>query len=239
MLGAELRRVRGAVLSSRWGLPAALLAWGALAGVMFSVWLAPPGAQPRPPSVRAAADSRPAEPSAEEAPAAAPTHAGSASQQDAAADAARVAAAVARWSAPPGPAAAHAYADARDERLGATLLSAGAPAAARPATAVLIRHRDGSAAGREAAKRIAEEARRAGVAVVGIRAAPAVPKGREVRHLQGGDAAEAERLAERFRGRWGSAWEVRTPGPGAPPASKAFAARPAPAHTLEVWLPHR
>jgi len=122
-------------------------------------------------------------------------------------------------------------------------LPAGAPAAAQPAAvqpaAVLIRHRDGSAAGREAAKRIAEEARRAGVAVVGIRGAALVPKGREVRYLQGADAGEAERLAERFRGRWGSAWEVRAPGSAARPAPMAAAARPAPAHTLEVWLPHR
>jgi len=231
--------VPGAVLGSRWGPPAALLAWGALAGIVFAVWLAPPEAPRRPPPVRAAADSRPAEPPAE-VPVAVPAQTGAAPRQDAAAaDAARVAAAIARWRVAPGP-AAHAYADARHERLGATLLSADAPAVVQP-MAVLIRHRDGSAAGRAAAERIAEEARRAGAAVVGIRAAASVPKGREVRYLQGSDAAKAERLAERFRERWGSVWEVRTPGPTAPPASKASAAtaRPAPAHALEVWLPHR
>ena len=167
--GPRLRRVLGNILSSHWGPPAALLAWGALAGLVFAVWLAPPGAPRRPPPVRAPADSRPADPPPE-APAAVSAHLDTAPRQDAAADAARVAAAVARWRVAPSP-AVHAYAHARDERPAATQLSAGAQAAAQPAS-VLIRHRDGSAAGREAAKRVAEEARRAGVAVVGIRAAP-------------------------------------------------------------------
>ena len=78
------------------------------------------------------------------------------------------------------------------------------------------------------------------MAVVGVRGASSVPKGREVRYLPGADAAGAERLAARFQGRWGSAWEVREAGPGATAApAKAPGSRPAPTHTLEVWLPHR
>ena len=127
--------------------------------------------------------------------------------------------------------------EAHEERPGAAQASIKAPAA------VLIRHRGGSAAGREAARRIADEARRGGVRVVGIRAVPAVPSRREVHYLAGGDADEAERLAARFRQRWGSAWEVREPaGSAAAAAPSALAARrpvPARAHTLEVWLPHR
>jgi hypothetical protein len=103
---------------------------------------------------------------------------------------------------------------------------------------VLIRHRAASAAGRGAARTIAAEVRRGGVEVAGIRAARAVPGTREVRYLRHGDAAAAERLAARLRDRWGSAWRVREPG-SARTAPQASAARRAPAHTLEVWLPHR
>jgi hypothetical protein len=98
------------------------------------------------------------------------------------------------------------------------------PAATPPE--ILIRHRLGSAAGHRAAQQIAEEARRAGIKLVEIRATAAVPKGREVRYLQAEDVATAERLAARFRGRWGNAWRVREMGPVT-------------AHRLEIWLPHR
>ena len=115
---------------------------------------------------------------------------------------------------------------------------AGQPPIKAPA-AVLIRHRGGSAAGREAARRIADEARRAGVRVVGIRAVPAVPSRREVHYLRDEDAAEGKRLASRFRDRWGNAWPVRKPElPKASPKVSA-AAGTTPTHTLEVWLPHR
>ena len=113
-----------------------------------------------------------------------------------------------------------------------------AQAPARAPAAVLIRHRGGSAAGREAARRIAYEARRAGVRVVGIRAVAAVPSRREVHYLRAEDAAEGKRLASRLRDRWGGAWQVREPGSSkAPP--RASAARQTPTHALEVWLPHR
>jgi hypothetical protein len=100
---------------------------------------------------------------------------------------------------------------------------------AEPPPEILIQHRRGSAAGRTAAQRIAEEARRAGVRVVDIRAAAAVPGRREIHYFRAEDAGAGEHLASRFRRRWGNAWQVL--------ASGANAA--VPAHTLEIWLPHR
>jgi len=103
---------------------------------------------------------------------------------------------------------------------------------------VLIFHRDGSASGREAAQRLAGEARRAGLDVAGVAVAPSVPKKREVRYFRSEDAADGERLASRFRERWGNAWNVRELGTGAKPPTYSTM-EPVPAHTLEVWLPHR
>jgi hypothetical protein len=103
---------------------------------------------------------------------------------------------------------------------------------------VLIFHRAGSASGREAAQRLAGEARRAGLEVAGVAAAQSVPTKREVRYLKGGYAADGERLASRFRERWGNSWQVRELGSGV--ISPAYSTTtPLPAHTLEVWLPHR
>jgi hypothetical protein len=98
-----------------------------------------------------------------------------------------------------------------------------------PPPEILIQHRRGSAAGRTAAQRIAEEARRAGVKVVDIRAAAAVPGRREIHYFRDEDAGAGEHLASRFRRRWGNAWRVLASGPNAA----------VPAHTLEIWLPHR
>jgi hypothetical protein len=103
---------------------------------------------------------------------------------------------------------------------------------------VLIFHRAGSASGREAAQRLAGEARRAGLEVAGIAAAPSVPTKREVRYLKGDYAADGERLASRFRERWGNSWQVRDFGSGINPPAYSTT-KPVPAHTLEVWLPHR
>jgi hypothetical protein len=93
---------------------------------------------------------------------------------------------------------------------GAELPGAGSAPARAPA-AVLIRHRGGSTAGREAGRRIADHARRAGVTVAGIRAVAAVPSRREVHYLRAEHAADGKRLASRLRDRWGSAWQVREP----------------------------
>ncbi len=67
---------------------------------------------------------------------------------------------------------------------------------------------------------------------------PAVPGRREVHYFSGDDAAEGERLASRLRSRWGNDWHVRELEARAT-SSKKLAAGPTPAHTLEVWLPHR
>ena len=245
MLGVLLRRTRG-LLSSRWGPPAALACWGALAGFVVG-WLAPPAAPPGWTPV-AAADS-PLDGSPREV-AALLSSAGDGRDATIGAAASVAAGAAVRLQptmislgraacggaglATAAGCASDAEPVARDGLPGA----AQASAANTPAT-LLIRHRGGSAAGREAARRIADEARRAGVEVVGIRAASSVPSRREVHYLRGGDAAEAERLASRLRQRWGSAWEVREPGPGTASRKKVSAVGPAPSHTLEVWLPHR
>jgi hypothetical protein len=245
MLGGLARRTRG-WLSSRWGPAAALACWGALAGFVFLVWLAPPAA-PRRPLPAATADGPVGAPPRDIA--APPPSAGNG--QDAAVEAAASAAPAAAVRLQPtmislaraacagagAATSAGCASDAEPAARGGRPGAAQASAADAPA-AVLIRHRGGSAAGREAAQRIADEARRAGVEVVGIRAASSVPKKREVRYLPGGDAAEGERLASRFRSRWGNDWEVRESEAKTASSVKA-AARPAPAHTLEVWLPHR
>jgi hypothetical protein len=100
---------------------------------------------------------------------------------------------------------------------------------AEPPPEILIQYRRGSAAGRTAAQRIAKEARRAGVKVVDIRAAAAVPGGREIHYFRADDVGAGEHLASRFRRRWGNAWRVLASGQNAA----------IPAHALEIWLPHR
>jgi hypothetical protein len=92
--------------------------------------------------------------------------------------------------------------------------------------AVLIYHRLGSAAGQQAALRIAEEVRKAGGDLVGIRTAVQVPATRELRYLRAADAAEGNKLAMQFKGRWGNAWRVAALAPNA--GSRRF----------EIWLPH-
>ncbi|HYI85305.1 MAG TPA: hypothetical protein VEX11_19135 [Acetobacteraceae bacterium] len=94
-------------------------------------------------------------------------------------------------------------------------------------------------AGREAAQLIADEARRTGVKVVGIRPVPTVPDRREVHYLRDEDAAEGERLASQLRQRWGNTWKVREKRPATATPKTSLAALSAPVHTLEVWLPHR
>lgn len=245
MLGGLARRTRG-LLSSRWGPTAALACWGALAGFVFLVWLAPPAA-PRRPLPAATADGPVGAPPRDIA--APPPSAGNG--QDAAVEAAASAAPAAAVRLQPtmislarsacagagAATSAGCASDAEPAARGGRPGAAQASAADAPA-AVLIRHRGGSAAGREAAQRIADEARRAGVTVTGIRAVPAVPSRREVHYLRAEDAAEGKRLASRLRDRWGGAWQVREP--GSPKASpKASAVRPTPTHTLEVWLPPR
>jgi hypothetical protein len=108
-----------------------------------------------------------------------------------------------------------------------------------PPVAVLIHHRAGSPAGRQAANRIAQEARRAGLWVACIRPEATVPAAREVRYRTGveGDGKAAERLAARLRDRWGNAWHVRAAGRQDP---ECDGGGPAAIHrALEVWLPHR
>jgi hypothetical protein len=107
-----------------------------------------------------------------------------------------------------------------------------------PKAAILILHRAGSASGRQAAQRIAAEARRAGIEVAGIAAVPIVPKTREVRYLRSEDAFIGERLASRFYHRWGKAWQVREAGLDLK-TPEYVTSEPIPAHTLEVWLSHR
>ena len=107
-----------------------------------------------------------------------------------------------------------------------------------PPMSVLILYRAGSVAGQVAAQRLAGETRRAGVEVAGLAGVPVVPKTREVRYLRRGDAAEGERLAARFQARWGNVWQVRESGSDAK-SPGYFATGQVPAHTLEVWLPHR
>ena len=104
---------------------------------------------------------------------------------------------------------------------------------------MLVRHRVGSVAGREAAQLIADEARRTGVKVVGIRPVPTVPDRREVHYLRDENAAEGERLASQLRQRWGNTWKVREKRPATATPKTSLAALSAPVHTLEVWLPHR
>jgi len=107
---------------------------------------------------------------------------------------------------------------------------------AAPAPAgVLIHYRAGSAAGQVAARRIAEEVRRAGLGVIGLRAETAVPSMREVLYPACGAATEAERLAARLRSRWGNAWRVQTKEESGPDRAAPGSAP----NVLEVWLPHR
>jgi len=106
-----------------------------------------------------------------------------------------------------------------------------APAEPPEPPPVVIHHRTGSTAGRQAARRVAEEARKAGATVRAISPGPAAPSRREVHYIRDEDAAAAERLAARFRGRWGNGWravqvEQR---PGAVPEEQG----------LVIWLPHR
>ena len=107
-----------------------------------------------------------------------------------------------------------------------------------PPMSVLFLYRAGSRAGRAAAQQLASEAYRAGVDVAGTSAVPVVPKTREVRYLRSEDAAEGQRLAARFQARWGNVWQVRESGSDAK-SPGYFAPGQLPAHTLEVWLPHR
>jgi hypothetical protein len=108
-----------------------------------------------------------------------------------------------------------------------------------PALGVLIHYRVGSASGRYAARRIAQEVRRFGLDVMEVRAEPSVPTMREVLYASGEAAAEAERLARRLRNRWGNAWRVQT---RERPSLKQEHHEAEPRSTLsalEVWLPHR
>jgi hypothetical protein len=134
----------------------------------------------------------------------------------------------------PGPAAAASPPDPAECEAGglppaADAETAAGTASSPPGPMLRIHHRAGSAAGRAAAGRIAEEALKAGVPVLGISAEPAGPRRREVRYVHQEDAAEAERLAARFRGRWGNSWRVVRVETASEPAD----------HALEVWLPHR
>jgi hypothetical protein len=244
MLAGHLRWARS-FLSSRWGPLVAMACWGGLAG-FASAWLMPPATPRRPMPVAAAEGplggsprvTAAVVPSAAEGPDATIEASGSAAAgaavrlQPTMISLGRAACGGAGLTASAGCASHTEPSEAHGERPGAAQASTKAPAA------VLIRHRGGSAAGREAAQRIADEARRGGVRVVGIRAVPAVPSRREVHFLRGDDAAEGERLASRLRSRWGNDWHVRELEAGAT-SSKKLAAGPIPAHTLEVWLPHR
>jgi hypothetical protein len=107
------------------------------------------------------------------------------------------------------------------------------PPARKPA--VVVHYRAGSSAARRAAGQVAEEARRAGFAVAALRAMPAVPSEREVRHPDAADATPGEELGSHFRRRWGKQWRVRGPPGSDVPAT----AGTSPARALEVWLPHR
>lgn len=112
-------------------------------------------------------------------------------------------------------------------------------ATSAPSVGVFIHYRVGSAAGREAARRIAEEVRRAGLEVMGVSAEPTVPTMREILHPGGDAAAEAERLATRLRNRWGNAWRVQArEGPSLEQGRHRAEPRSA-LSVLEVWLPHR
>jgi hypothetical protein len=91
---------------------------------------------------------------------------------------------------------------------------------------VLIYHRLGSTAGQRAAVRIASEVRKAGGKPIRIRATAQVPATRELRYLRAEDAAEGNKLASQFKGRWGNVWRVAALAPDA--GSRRF----------EIWLPH-
>jgi hypothetical protein len=242
MLGRRRFR-RGGYLYSRWGLFAGTVCWCCLAGFIFLVWLAPPAGWWR--SVPARPAESPPAVSAWAAAAAVPP--GGAERSATAEDSASAAAATETTDTtacgggtPLNIAVDGARAEPdvqREPGMEGKRIDA-ASAAPTIQTAVLIRHRTGSASGREAAQLIADEARRTGLRVIGIRPVSAVPDQREVQYLRDEDAAEGERLASQFRQRWGSAWKVREKRPGTAPP-KALAALPAPAHRLEVWLPHR
>jgi hypothetical protein len=106
---------------------------------------------------------------------------------------------------------------------------------------VLIHHLAGSTGGLRAARRIAQEARKAGYVVVGIHSETAVPSVREVRIPAGAgaDARAAERLTARLRDRWGNAWRIRvTDGTRSDPEI-AVGGSAAADQPLELWLPHR
>lgn len=100
-------------------------------------------------------------------------------------------------------------------------------AAPAPGAAVSIHRRAGSAAARRAAALVAEEVRRAGLDIAAVVEEPRVPEDRVIRAAPGSaGSVAAQRLAERFRSRWGHAWQVtEAQGGGAP--------------GLEIWLPHR
>jgi hypothetical protein len=94
--------------------------------------------------------------------------------------------------------------------------------------AVVIHHRAGSRLARDAAERIADEVRKAGLEDAELRPEFAVPDRRVLRHAATEeDAALAKTLAGRFRRRWEHGWRVEpTPDDVTPIAN------------IEVWLPH-
>jgi hypothetical protein len=239
MLG-ERGHWRGGFLSSRLALLAAMMSWCFLTGVISTKLLMPPAPQKRSASVGTTVMSLFVAPPRETTPSMPPLHSG---------PDVRVKAAVGDDLRPE----ALATSQSTFGVAGLTVMSSGgastqddlrdkhagiAQTSAVPPMSVLFLYRAGSVAGRAAAQQLAGEAHRAGVDVAGITAVPVVPKTREVRYLRSGDAAEGRRLASRFQARWGNVWQVREPGsdtkwPG------YFATGQAPAHTLEVWLPHR
>jgi hypothetical protein len=239
-------------LQSRWALFAGAVCWISLAGCVFFVWLAPPAAPRR--FVPAGPTGGPVAAASPRAAAAAVPPSVTEPSAAADADAAVATAGGLRLATRPTVAAAcgadgpssttttvcgsDAEPEVRREPVAERKRPGPALAAPAAQAAVVIRHRKGSAAGREAAQLIADEARRTGVRVVGIRPVPEVPDRREVHYLRDGDAAEGKRLASRLRDRWGNAWKVREVRP-AMASQKATAALAPPPHTLEVWLPHR
>jgi hypothetical protein len=232
----------GGYLYSRWGLFAGTVCWCCLAGLVFLVWLAPPAGGWRRVSAARTTESPPIASPWGAAAAVPPSGTELSTATEDAASAGPITAggihlASGMMGAPVCGPDAEREVQSEPGVEGKRPWAASAASAAR--TTVLVRHRVGSVAGREAAQLIADEARRTGVKVVGIRPVPTVPDRREVHYLRDEDAAEGERLASQLRQRWGNTWKVREKRPATATPKTSLAALSAPVHTLEVWLPHR
>jgi hypothetical protein len=231
---------RGGFLSSRLALLAAMMSWGFLTGFISIMLLMPPGGQKRSASVGTTVVSLFEDPPRETTTPIPLLHSGPDARIEAAVgdDLRPVALATSQSMCGGADLIGSSDCGASAEGTVSEKRSAAAQPSTVPPVSVLFLYRAGSVAGQVAAQRLAGETRRAGVEVAGLAGVPVVPKTREVRYLQRNDAAEGERLAARFQARWGHSWQVREPGSGAK-SPGYFAAEAVPAHTLEVWLPHR